>query len=83
MEMISLSFVYNSATYQALIRIKSRDQRTEYHVTIMNGDLEKSLWGYHVIVEESGMLLEEGDIFDEKVYELRQSIITALHEYVA
>ena len=53
---ISIEFEYRQKTYFALVRIKEK-QPTEYHVTIMNGALEKRLYGHHIFIEEEGTFL--------------------------
>jgi len=55
--MITLSFQYNGNNYSALVIEKFLDNRKEYRVTVMNGELEKLLFGNHILVERSGNIL--------------------------
>ena len=42
--------------YDALILCKAKDDRNLYQITVMNGDLEKLLYGNHIIKEINGCL---------------------------
>ena len=55
--MITLSFNYNGNKYSALILEKFLEDRKEYRVTIMNGDLEKLLFGNNILIERAGKIL--------------------------
>ena len=78
--MLSLEFTYRSKTYHALIRTKMDEQRLAYYVTIMNGELERLLYGNHVLVNENGKLRSEPEILDQHIAELKQCIAEALCE---
>jgi hypothetical protein len=77
-QMLSLEFTYRSKTYCALIRTKMNDQRVAYYVTIMNGELERLLYGNHVLIDENGHLRSEPEILDQEIAELKQCITEAL-----
>jgi hypothetical protein len=53
-KIISLEFIYRSRLYYALIRTKEDGENRLHSVTIMNGDLERLLYGNHIIVEKDG-----------------------------
>jgi hypothetical protein len=52
--MLSMEFEYREKLYAALVRVKKINDNIEYHLTIMNGDLEKLLYGWHIFKEEQG-----------------------------
>jgi len=53
-KIISLEFKYRSKKYYALIRTKEDNEMRLHNITIMNGDLERLLYGNHIIVEKEG-----------------------------
>ncbi|MBB1286380.1 hypothetical protein HRH25_18495 [Flavisolibacter sp. BT320] len=54
-----LAFEYSNAIHYCLIRYKAQTKHNEYAITIMNGELEKVLFGQHVIFERDGFLFLE------------------------
>jgi hypothetical protein len=60
---MSLGFEFKGKEYYSLIRVKERNEKTEYHITVMNGDLERMLYGNHIINEVDGEL-EAGTVAD-------------------
>lgn len=57
-KVLSLVFTFRFKTYYALIRCKTNDGAKQYHITVMNGVLERLLYGYHIIVEKEDGLLQ-------------------------
>lgn len=51
-DILSLPFEYKQRTYTALIAVKKDKDHKEYRVTITNGELEKLLFGHHIIIEK-------------------------------
>jgi hypothetical protein len=78
---ISIEFVYKTTTYYALIREKLNVPEKQYHITVMNGDLEKLLYGHHIILDKDGSLTSSTIITDPAVAELKECIINALSHY--
>jgi hypothetical protein len=54
-----LGFEYNNATDYCLVRYKANGDCNEYVITVMNGELEKLLFGNHIIREKEGCLQVE------------------------
>jgi hypothetical protein len=81
-KMVSLEFTYRSKTYFALIRTTIDEQKIRYTVTIMNGELERLLYGHHKIVDENGVLGSDEDISDKRIADLKQCITRALCEHL-
>ena len=54
--LITVGFEFCEKIYQSIIRVKVKKGFNEYKITIMNGDLEKLLYGNHVIKEINGFL---------------------------
>ena len=80
MQIISIEFQFRQKNYYALVRIKDLHP-TEYHVTIMNGSLEKLLYGHHIFIEEDDHLVID-PIPEKEAGELRQAVGMALcHHY--
>jgi len=77
-KMLSLEFTYRSKTYHALIRTKINEHRLAYYVTIMDGELERLLYGNHILIDDGGLLRSEPEILDRELAELKQCITEAL-----
>lgn len=84
MEIMSLEFSYRSKTYYALIRTKIINREKQYHITVMNGELERLLYGHHIIAPKRNSFLHVAneDIPVPEVIELKQCIIEALWRYL-
>ncbi|NTS43572.1 hypothetical protein HRG84_22020 [Flavisolibacter sp. BT320] len=54
-----ISFEYSNVIHYCLVRFKALQKHNEYAITIMNGELEKLLFGNHVICERDGFLFLE------------------------
>lgn len=79
---ISISFNYKGHPYHALVRIKNNSIR-EYHITVMNGQLETLLYGNHIFIESNGKFENDNPgnkINDEDILKLREAISKALQK---
>jgi len=81
-KIISLEFTYRSRMYYALIRTKEDGETRLHSITVMNGDLERLLYGNHIIMEKEGCFQSALPIANRQIGELKQSIINALCSYV-
>jgi hypothetical protein len=79
-KIISLEFFYRSKMYYALVRTKPHEEGKMHSITVMNGDLERLLYGHHVIIEKRGRFLSVSDTTDKEITELKQCIINALFQ---
>ena len=79
---MSLGFEYKGREYYSLIRVKARNDKTEYHVTVMNGDLERLLYGNHVIREVNGELEIEAIPPSSEQCKLKKQIAEALNRHL-
>jgi len=53
---LTVGFEFNDNFYYALIRVKPKAPGVDYEVTVMNGNLEKLLYGNHVIEQKNDQL---------------------------
>lgn len=74
-----LGFEHNNVIDYCLIRLKIKGDCNEYAITIMNGKLEKLLFGSHTITEKDGCLLLEASDNKEQ-YRLKEQITKSLGE---
>jgi hypothetical protein len=81
-ELLSLGFYFEGNGHNALIRVKKKADRTEYHITIMNGPLEQLLYGEHIIYEAGGMLSYEVAAGDKRKMALKKAIVKSLTNYL-
>jgi hypothetical protein len=55
-KLLTIGFDFMEHFYYSLIRVKERENFNDYEITVMNGTLEKLLYGNHVIREKNGYL---------------------------
>ena len=80
-EIITINFAFLEDIYYFLARYKIKDDLREYYITVMDGDLEKLLYGNHVIREQNGYLQIE--IFENSEQErLKVKIAEALSDFL-
>ena len=72
-----IGFDFDNTVDYCLVRLQKGDGCNTYQLTIMNGELEKLLFGNHVLYEKNGFL-EVEETGDEKLDRLRLSIAQAL-----
>jgi len=83
-KMFSISFNYRKSQYEALIRvIKEKDDRREYRITVMNGELEVLLFGHHMLIEENGRLNFSTNGLSSQAAELKTIIAEAFNAFRA
>ena len=79
MLLLPIKFKYHETDYDALLRVKVKEAKTEYYITVMNGELEKKLYGYHVITEENGEL-QLGNPPDKETGYLKSKIAESIRK---
>jgi len=80
--MLSIKFFFRAYEYYALVRVKGKETQIEYHITVMNGELERLLYGNHVLVPEAGLFKSEL-LPDTEVGSLKCIIAEALNTQIA
>jgi hypothetical protein len=80
--MVSVQFEYKQNSYQALISTKENGDDKEHRITVMNGELEKLLFGHHILIEKNGNLLLTDSDEDSEVAQLRKAVAGALSNYL-
>lgn len=80
-KLLNIGFEYKGCIHYSLIRVKEKENCIEYQVTIMDGNLEKLLYGNHIIKEVNGQL--EIDLPDDNEQrELKSTIAQSLNAYL-
>ena len=79
---MSLGFEFKGKEYYSLIRVKEKNNKTEYHITVMNGDLERLLYGNHVVKELNGELEIENAAENNEQAILKKQIVEALSKHL-
>lgn len=82
-EFLSVSFEFEGTEYNSLIRKKRKSDHNEYYITIMNGKLEKLLFGNHILKEVNGVLEIDHIIPSDKQSQLKLAIAKALKNHLA
>jgi len=76
-DIVSIEFEYKQKVYYALARIKDKKDHNEYHITVMNGELEQKLYGNHVFVEDESWI-ELSPMPENRTGQLRMAVGMAL-----
>ena len=78
MKKISISFYFKGALYSSMIRVKEMENRKEYHVTILDWELERLLYGNHIIEEVNNSFNVEISSENPRQTELKLRITSEL-----
>lgn len=81
-KLINIGFEFNGVFYYTLIHMRPKDGWNEYVVTVMNGKLERLLYGNHVIKEINGQVIEDVTAENTEQKRLKVEIAKALNEYL-
>lgn len=79
--LLTVGFEFRDTFYYSLIRVKENNLGTDYQITVMNGNLEKLLYGNHVIKERKGFLQMDANETTEQEM-LKVSIAEALSKFL-
>src|SRR5687767_9837606 len=82
-DFLSVQFEYEGENFYSLVRRKKKINCIEYHITVMNGELEKLVYGNHIIKQVNGTLQTECLSPDKKITDLKQCITIALQKYLS
>ena len=78
---LTVGFEFKDNFYYALIRVKPKVSGTDYEVTVMNGNLEKLLYGNHVIEQRNDHLqIEAANTTEQEL--LKAAIADALSQFL-
>jgi hypothetical protein len=80
-QILSLKFLYADAEYYSLLRVKEKGNLKEYHITIMNGELESRLYGQHIVTEVDGLITVDLPA-DHELANLKLQIAEELSKYL-
>jgi hypothetical protein len=82
-EFLSVSFQFEGTEQHSLIRKKRKADHNEYYITVMNGKLEKLLFGNHILKEINGVLQIDHIIPSDEQSKLKLAIANELKKYLA
>lgn len=81
LHLLTVGFEFRDIFYYSLIRVKESNLGTDYQITVMNGNLEKLLYGNHIIKKRKGFLQIDADDTTEQDM-LKVSISEALSKFL-
>ena len=82
LKLLSIGFTYMGVQNYSVIRVKEKDDQIEYHVTVLDGTLEKLLYGDHIIVEKEGKFKVQYREKNSQQAKLKLEIAIALKAYL-
>lgn len=77
-DMFVFSFHYNNSTYKAIAN-KWKESNGYYRITVMNGDLERLLFGNNIVSPEEGWIDAADNSGNTALKELQEALLAALH----
>jgi hypothetical protein len=76
--LLTIGFDFQEQSYLSLVRVKEKEGFMEYQVTVMNGELEKQLYGHHILREINGFLHVIAPAIQENLRLLQFTIAKAI-----
>ncbi|QEC40175.1 hypothetical protein [Pseudobacter ginsenosidimutans] len=80
-DMLVFGFHYKQRFYKAIANIWKKSTNGLYRITVMNGDLEKLLFGNNILSLKDGRFLMEESIGDLEVRQLQQALVLGLNDH--
>ena len=82
MKLLTIGFEFSGEYHYAIIQRKEKDDTTHYQATVMNGRLEKILFGRHIFTEKQNSILLELSDEETEQARLRRKIAEALSQHL-
>jgi hypothetical protein len=79
---MSIKFYFRKQEYYALARLREKEAEPAYYITVMNGDLERLLYGNHILVPKDGRFYSDLPS-DTELGSLKCVIAEALNKQLA
>ena len=79
---MSIAFKFKESFHYVLVSVKELNDKIQYRLTIMNGDLEKLLYDCNIINEVDGKLELDDCAGNLEKWKLKKQIVTALSEHL-
>lgn len=80
-DMLVFGFHYKQRFYKAIANIWKKSTNGLYRITVMNGDLEKLLFGNNILSLKDGRFLMEESIGNLEVRQLQQALVLGLNAH--
>ncbi|WP_127126223.1 hypothetical protein [Pseudoflavitalea rhizosphaerae] len=80
-DMLVFGFHYKQRFYKAIANIWKKSTNGLYRITVMNGDLERLLFGNNILSLKDGRFLMEDSIGDLEVRQLQQALMLGLNNH--
>jgi len=81
--MICIPFELEGKEYYSIVRFVKMKECTEVKVTIMNGYLERALYGNNILQLKNGYLIADLPSDESECAKIKRGIINALDKYLA
>ena len=79
---VSIAFKFKESFHYVLVSVKELNDKIQYRLTIMNGDLEKLLYDCNTINEVNGQLELDDCGGNLEKWKLKKQIVLALSEHL-
>lgn len=80
-DMLIFGFHYKQKFYQAIANIWKKSTNGLYRITVMNGDLERLLFGKNIVsIKEGKFLMDEPEV-NAEVIQLQQALVIGLNDH--
>ncbi len=82
MKKINIEFDFRDHRYNAIIRVSQKGGRREFHITVLNWELERLLYGNEVISEADGSIQANLLLENKEQAELKLVIAAGLSRHL-
>lgn len=82
MKKIAIGFDFHGQHYNAAIRVIPKTDGNEFHITVLDGKLERLLYGNHIIKETAGVIQADAVWANKEQSELKLIIAAHLGKYL-
>ncbi|MGN6418330.1 MAG: hypothetical protein ACTHMC_12610 [Pseudobacter sp.] len=84
-DMLVFGFHYKERFYKAIANLWKKSTNGIYRITVMNGDLERLLFGNNIVSLKEGRFLATAgtNVADMEIKQLQEALVIALNDHRA
>ncbi|HVK46263.1 MAG TPA: hypothetical protein VM488_00435 [Pseudobacter sp.] len=79
-DMLVFSFRYKERFYKAIANLWQKSTKGLYRITVMNGDLERMLFGNNIVSLKEGRFMTAEASAEPEIKQLQEALVIALND---
>lgn len=80
-DMLVFGFHYKERFYKAIANLWKKSTNGLYRITVMNGDLERLLFGNNIVSLKEGKFMTAEAAADTEIKQLQEALVIALNDH--